>query len=141
MTKAARAERYLESPKLTNLLTAQAAEMAGDTRKAETTYRKLLEDDSTRFVGVRGILKQKLDSGETETALKLAEKAFALKPRHSETQDVLMQLQAEKEDWQGARQTLNAKLKSGALPRDVHKRRDAVLALSEAQKMMWCVAG
>ena len=135
MTKAARAERYLESPKLTNLLTAQAAEMAGDTRKAETTYRKLLEDDSTRFVGVRGILKQKLDSGETETALKLAEKAFALKPRHSETQDVLMQLQAEKEDWQGARQTLNAKLKSGALPRDVHKRRDAVLALSEAKDM------
>lgn len=135
MTKAARAERYLESPKLTNLLTAQAAEMAGDTRKAETTYRKLLEDDSTRFVGVRGILKQKLESGETETALKLAEKAFALKPRHSETQDVLMRLQAEKEDWQGARQTLNAKLKSGALPRDVHKRRDAVLALSEAKDM------
>jgi len=94
MTKAARAERYLESPKLTNLLTAQAAEMAGDKRKAETTYRKLLEDDATRFVGVRGILKQKLDNGETDTALKLAEKAFSLKPRHTETQDVLIKLQA-----------------------------------------------
>lgn len=135
MTKAARAERYLESPKLTNLLTAQAAEMAGDKRKAESTYRKLLEDDSTRFVGVRGILKQKLDNGETDTALKLAEKAFSLKPRHTETQDVLIKLQAEKEDWQGARSTLNAKLKSGGLPRDVHRRRDAVLALSEAKDL------
>ena len=135
MTKAARAERYLESPKLTNLLTAQAAELAGDKRKAESTYRKLLEDDTTRFVGVRGILKQKLENGETETALKLAEKAFGLKPRHNETQDVLLKLQAEKEDWQGARKTLNAKLKAGGLPRDVHRRRDAVLALSEAKEM------
>jgi HemY protein len=74
MTKATRAERYLDNPKLTNLLTAQAAEMAGDRRKAEATYKKLLADDSTRFVGVRGILKQKLDDGDTETALKLAQK-------------------------------------------------------------------
>lgn len=136
MTKAARAERYLESPKLTNLLTAQAAELAGDKRKAEATYRKLLEDDTTRFVGVRGILRQKLDDGDTDMALKLAEKAFALKPRHDETQDVLLKLQAEKEDWQGARKTLNAKLKAGALPRDVHRRRDAVLALSEAKGIL-----
>ena len=136
MTKASRAERYLDSPKLTNLLTAQAAEMAGDRRKAEATYKKLLADDTTRFVGVRGILKQKLADGETDTAMKLAEKAFALKPRHEETQDVLIQLQAEKEDWKGARETLNAKLKSGSLPRDVHRRRDAVLALSEAKDML-----
>ncbi len=135
MTKASRAERYLSSPKLTNLLTAQAAEMAGDKRKAEQTYRKLLEDEATRFVGVRGILKQKLDDGDTDMAVKLAEKAFALKPRHSETQDVLIKLQAEKQDWKGVRATLDAKLKSGGIPRDVYKRRDAVLAFSEAQEM------
>ena len=34
MTKAARAEKYLHQPQLTNLLTAQAAEMTGDRRKA-----------------------------------------------------------------------------------------------------------
>ena len=135
MTKAARAERYLDSPKLTNLLTAQAAEMAGDKTKAEQTYRKLLEEDATRFVGVRGILKQKLDAGDDDMAIKLAQKAFALKPRHTETQDVLLKLQAEKEDWKGVRETLNAKLKSGDIPRDVHKRRDAVLAFSEAKDM------
>jgi HemY protein len=136
LTKAARAERYLRQPHLTDLLTAQAAEMTGDRRKAEETYKKLLADDRTRFVGVRGILKQKLAEGDTELALKLAQKAFALKPRHAETQDVLLQLQAEKADWKGARQTLGAKLKSGTLPRDVHKRRDAVLALSEARDIL-----
>jgi len=133
LAKAARAERYLHRPDLTNLLTAQAAELAGDRRTAERTYKKLLEDERTRFVGVRGIMMQKLAAGDTETAMKLAEKAFALKPKHAETQDVLLRLQAEKSDWKGARQTLSAKLKTGTLPRDVYKRRDAVLALSEAR--------
>ena len=45
-------------------------------------------------------------------------------------------MQADKSDWKGARATLGAKLKSGALPRDVHKRRDAVLALSEAKDVL-----
>jgi HemY protein len=133
MTKAARADKYLQQPQLTNLLTAQAAEMTGDRRKAEETYKQLLTDSKTRFVGVRGIMKQKLADGDTDTALALAKKAFALKPKHEETQDVLLRLQAEKSDWAGARLTLGAKLKSGSLPRDVHKRRDAVLALSEAR--------
>lgn len=135
MNKAARAERYLRKPELTNLLTAQAAEMAGDRRKATETYRKLISDDATRFVGVRGIMKQKLADGDTETARKLAEKAFQLKPKHEETQDVLLKLQAQAGDWAGARGTLTAKLKSGTLPRDVYTRREAVLALSQARAL------
>ena len=135
MAKAAKAEKYLNKPELTNLLTAQAAELSGDRKKAEETYRKLVEVDATRFVGVRGILKQKLASGDTAMALKLAEKAFALNPKHEDTQDVLFKLQTQSKDWNGARETLNAKLKHCSLPRDVHKRRDAVLALSEARKV------
>ncbi len=136
MSKAAKAERYLGRPELTNLVTAQAAEMAGDRKKAEEVYKRLLADDRTRFVGVRGIMKQKIAEGDTAMALKLAEKAFALKPRHEETQDVLLRLQAEQHDWKGARKTLSTKLKYGALPRPVHKRRDAVLALGEAKDIL-----
>jgi HemY protein len=133
MAKASKAEKYLRKPELTNLLTAQAAEMTGDKRKAQEVYRRLVADDRTRFVGVQGMLKHKLDEGDTDTALKLAEKAFALKPKHVEMQDTLLQLQAGKKDWAAARNTLSAKFKHGAIPRDVHKRRDAVLALSEAK--------
>lgn len=133
MHKAARAEKYLKRPELTNLLIAQAAEQAGDTRKAAEAYKKLVTDDATRFVGVRGILKQKLAEGDTTTALKLAEKALQLKPRHQETQDILLMLQTQGRDWSGARSTLTAKLKSGTMPRDLYTRRDAVLALSEAR--------
>ena len=136
LAKAEKADKYLDRPELTNLLTAQAAELAGDRKKAEETYRKMVESDATRFVGVRGIMKQKLSDGDTETAFKLAQKAFALKPKHVETQDTLLRLQAQKQDWTGARKTLDAKLKHGALPRDVHKRRGAVLALSEAKQVL-----
>jgi HemY protein len=136
MNKAAKAERYLQRHELTNLLSAQAAEMAGDTRTATEVYKRLLADERTRFVGVRGLMKQKLAEGDTATALLLAQKAFALKPRHVETQDTLLRLQAESGDWQGARRTLASKLKHGALPRDVYRRRDAVLALSEAKDIL-----
>lgn len=133
MAKAKRADKYLDRPDLTTLLTAQAAEMTGDTRTAEASYRKLLEKEDTRFVGVRGLMNQKLAEGDTDTALGLARKAFEINPKHEEVQNTLLKLQAEKADWSGARETLGAKLKSGNLPRDVHKRRDAVLALSEAK--------
>lgn len=136
MAKAAKAEKYLQKPELTNLLTAQAAEMSGDRKKAEETYKKLISSDATRFVGVRGIMKQRLSDGDTDTARQLAEKAFELKPKHEETQDVLLNLQAQANDWAGARKTLSTKLKYGSMPRDVHRRRDAVLALSEARDVL-----
>lgn len=136
MNKAHQADKYLNRPELTNLITAQAAEMMGDKKTAEKVYKELLKDNRTRFVGVRGLMKQRLSEGNNEVALKLAETAFALKPKHEETQDVLLRLQSENHDWKGARKTLATKLKTGALPRDVHKRRDAVLALSEAKDLI-----
>lgn len=136
LSRAQKAEKYLARPELTTLLMAQSAEAVGDGKRASDAYKALLADDRTRFVGIRGLLKQRLEEGDTETALKLAEKAFALKPRHPETQDILLKLQADHADWKGARATLGAKLKTGALPRDVYRRRDAVLALQEARAMM-----
>ncbi len=134
MAKATKAEKYLGRPDLTLLLSAQAAEMTGETNKAQGYYKKLLADDRTRFVGVQGILKQKLAEGDTDTALKLAEKAFALRPRHEGTLDTLFSLQSKSRDWKGARKTLTATVKARALPQGVHTRRDAVLALADARE-------
>ena len=135
MAKARKADRLLNRPDLTNLIMAQAAVTNGDRQTAKATYKKLLKDPKTRFVGTYGLLQQHLQDGDTEVALKLAEHAFALKPRHGETQDVLLKLQAGQEDWRGVRTTLTAKLKHGSLPKDVHKRRDAVFALSQSRDL------
>lgn len=136
LIKAQRAAGYLQRPELTNLLIAQAADFAGDTKRAGEAYKALLADPRSRFIGIRGLLKQKLAEGDMDTALKLAEKAFEMKPRHAESQEILLKLQSGAADWKGARATLTAQSKSGALPRDVYRRRDAVLALQEARGVM-----
>lgn len=136
LSKAARAEKLLRRPELTNLVLAQAAELSGDPARTETAYRRLLRDDRTRFAGIRGLLRQKLAAGDTDTALALARHAFALKPQNVEVQDTLLNLQARAKDWTGARATLAEKARMGALPRDVVRRRDAVLALGEAKAVL-----
>ena len=135
MVGAKKAGRLLNRPDLTNLVLAQAAVASGDKETATATYKILLQDPKTRFVGVHGLLKQKLQEKDFEMALELAARAFVLKPKHLETQDALLKLQARQEDWAGVRKTLNAKLKHGSLPRDVHQRRDGVFALSQAREL------
>ena len=136
LTRAQTAERLLDKPELTTLLVAQAAVASGDRKRATEAYKTLLSEDKTRFVGIRGLMQQKLAEGDRETALKLAEKAFQLRPKHAETQDILLKLQSDAGDWSGARQTLGAKLKAGTLPKDVYRRRDAVLALQQANDVI-----
>lgn len=136
LARARTAERLLKKPELTTLLAAQAAEAAGDHRTAEASWKALLSREDTRFVAVQGLLRQKLAVGDTETALKLAERAFALKPKHSGTQDLLLKLQAGDGDWKGARQTLSEKARSGGMPRALYRRRDALLALQEAKVVL-----
>lgn len=133
LAQVSKAEKLLGRPELTNLVNAQAAEMTGDTKKALKYYKSLLENDRTRFVGVRGLMKQKLAEGDTATAMKLAEKAFALRPAHEDTQNLLFEMQSDAGDWSGARHTLVTKVQKGALPKDVGRRREALLALADAK--------
>ncbi len=136
LARARTAERLLHRPELTTLLTAQAATAAGDGQTATEAWKSLLGNESTRFVAVRGLMQQKLAEGDTATALQLAERALALKPRHAATQDTLLKLQLEGSDWKGARRTLAEKARSGELPRNVYRRRDALLALQEAKVIL-----
>ena len=62
--------------------------------------------------------------------------AFAVVLFHSRKLFEQLGLQADAGDWTAARRTLGAKLKHGSLPRDVHRRRDAVLALGEVAELV-----
>ncbi|RED18669.1 heme biosynthesis protein HemY [Pontivivens insulae] len=136
LVKARKADRLLSRPELTRLVTAQAAEEAGSRQEAEEQYKAMLEDPRTRFVGIHGLMRQRLAMGETETALKLAEKAFAIRPKHSGLQSTLFNLQTEQGQWAGARSTLSTQMRTAALPKDVANRRDAVLSLADARNLM-----
>ncbi len=133
LNKTRKAEALLDSPELTNLLGAQAAQLAGDKARASEYLKKLARDDRTRAIGVKGLLKQAIEEGDVDRARKLAERAVELRPRDAEAIDALFNLQAEAGDWGAARRSLAAKIKTGALPKPVGVRRDAVLALADAR--------
>ena len=134
MSHAKKADRLLKTPELTHLVLAQAAEKDGQTQKALQTYKQLAARGNTQFIGVLGLLKQKLAAGEREIALKLAQKALQMKPSHSQTQDILFELQTGEEDWVAARSTLAVQYQKGRLSRDIYHRRDGVLSLCEARQ-------
>ncbi|MGB0507827.1 MAG: heme biosynthesis protein HemY [Pikeienuella sp.] len=133
LARARKAERLLARPALTNLLVAQAAEATGDRTTARTYYKTMAGEKGSAFVGVRGLLAQAQASNEPERALKLAEHAFTLKPKDSDVLNTLFGLQAGQRNWAGARKTLTAMARAGALPRDVAGRREAVLLLADAR--------
>ncbi len=132
-TSAEKAELLLQRPELTRLLNAQAAELAGDDLRAETYYRALAEDPTTSFIGVRGLLNRALEKDDTERALKLADVAAKLRPKDEAVLDTLYTLQTRTFDWGGARRTLTAQRKQGYLPKPEAHRRDAMLALAQAE--------
>jgi HemY protein len=133
LKKAGKAEKLLRRPDVTRIVSAQAAELAGDRQAAFGFYRDMLANDRTRFVGVKGLMHQKLEEGDSDTALALAQKAFALRPGNARVLTTLFDLQTQKEDWSGARATMNAATHARLLPRDVGTRRDAVLSLADAR--------
>lgn len=134
--RAAKAEKLLRSQPITRLVRAQAAELNGDRATALDQYKAMLSDERTRLAGISGALRLKLDEGDTDTALELAKKAFALQPANGVVQRTLFGLQSKKKDWTGARETLAASMRARLLPGDVIDRRDAVLLLADARKAL-----
>lgn len=132
LTRARKAEKLLDNATLTNLLMAQSAQAKGNNQLAEEYYRRLVEDDRGRFVGVQGLMRQQISAGNPVKAQKLAETALSLRPNHAGTQDTLLMLQNSAGDWQGARKTLLETSRAGRMPKAVFQRRDAVLTLQQA---------
>ncbi|NBB96684.1 MAG: heme biosynthesis protein HemY [Alphaproteobacteria bacterium] len=135
IAKAEKAHKLLNRPIMTNLLIAQSAEMKGNHAKAIEHYKGLLDDPRSRFAGIQGLIRAELELGESDKARALSTKALDMQPAHEQTQNTLLKLQTEAEDWKGARKTLETKKSSGHLPRDVYRRRDAVLALQESDAL------
>lgn len=128
------AQKRLDAPELTGLMIAQAAQAAGKTQEVEAAYKSVLEYPSTRFVAIQGLMNERLKNGDEKTARQLAQKALELNPKHSDTVNTYFELVVKDEDWAAARQALKYKVKAENLPADIARRREAVLAIAEAQK-------
>ena len=130
------AERKVNNPALTRLLSAQAAQLSGDSQKAAHYFTAMLDDHETAFLGHRGLIVQALRDDDKETALNHAQKALALKPKAQWVNTTLFDLQTDMERWQDARRTLSSSVGAKVFGKDVARRRQAVLLVNEAREAL-----
>lgn len=103
---AKQADKSLNEPALTRLLTAQAAQLAGDTQTAQLSYTAMLEAPETEFLGLRGLYMQALQDGDLEAARAYAERAFQLRPGTSWAFESVLGLNIERGAWGDALEAL-----------------------------------
>lgn len=126
--QARRAEGLLNDPPLTMLLSAQAAQLAGDDSAAERFFRAMTDNHETEFLGLRGLLNQAIKRGDRDEALILARRAYRLKPESEWVSASLFELQTQTGQWIDAQVTSREAVRHRHLPSPDGRRRDAVLA-------------
>ena len=97
-----RAESLLNDPPITMLLSAQAAQLAGDESAARRFFDAMTDNTETEFLGLRGLLTQAMKEGDTDKSLDLAKRAYRLKPQSEWVVESLFDLQARKGLWADA---------------------------------------
>ncbi len=132
--QARRADRLLGAPPLTLLLTAQAAQLAGDEDTAQRHFRAMLERPETEFLGLRGLLARAIRDGDLAQALELAKRARALRPKTPWVLTTLLDLQTRGQDWEGAADTLARAVAVKALPATAARHHEATVYLELSQR-------
>ena len=131
--QARKAASLLDEPPLTLLLSAQSAQLNGDEQAAKRFFTQMLEREETSFLGLRGLLRQALDSGDKAGALKLAEQAQAKRPETPWLQPALLELQAASGQWRKAGDTLARAAKQKSLGPEAARRQLAAILVERAR--------
>ena len=113
--QARRAESLLAEPAMTQLLSAQAAQLSGDAQAATRFFTDMLEQRDTEFMGLRGLLMQAMKRNDQVEALSFARRAFELQPKNDWVAKTLVRLHVRSQQWADAEQTLQAAIKHKAL--------------------------
>ncbi|HEX9647357.1 MAG TPA: heme biosynthesis HemY N-terminal domain-containing protein [Alphaproteobacteria bacterium] len=127
------AEALLGEPPLTLLLTAQAAQLDGDSRAAGVAFRRMLEHDQTEFLGLRGLLVQAVRKGDAATALTLARRAYQINPDAAWVLDNLIQLESAAGNWDGAETAVASAVKARRLAHAEGARKRALFDFERAR--------
>ncbi len=129
---ARKAEALLSEPALTLLLSAQAAQLAGDREGARKTFTAMLEDDEMAFLGLRGLIGQSLRDGDQGSALDYAERAFKMRPQTPWVVHSLFDMQAQNGQWKDAQATLEAGMRSKVVSQNKGRTLKALLLVERS---------
>lgn len=117
---------------LTLLLTAQAAQLQGDEAAQDDAYHAMLTHPETEFLGLRGLFMKAMRNNDSDEAMRLAERAHALRPRAPWAANALFDLKSAHHEWGDAKEVLENATRAGIIDSGVARRRRAVLLAAEA---------
>lgn len=123
---AKRADSLLRDPPLTMLLSAQAAQLSGDSDAAKQHFTAMLDRPETAFLGLRGLLTQAIKDGDQAAALDYARRARALNPDAPWLTATLFDLQARAGLWAEALDTLGH-ARNVFAPEEIRRKKAVVL--------------
>ena len=126
------ARRHLGEGSVTRLLTAQAAELAGDDDAAGQSYSAMLEAPETEFLGLRGLYDKATRAGDAEAARGFAERAFRLRSNAGWAFQSVFDLALDRGAWGEARDALATALKNKVVDAVRARRGEAALLAAAA---------
>jgi HemY protein len=130
---AADAARLSPGDPLALLLTAQSAQMAGDSVTAERAFRDMSTRDDTKLLGLRGLYIEAQRRNDLNAARLAAEEAAKSKPGVVWAGLALLEYRCATKDWSGALDALDHM--KGALGKPDYRRKRAVLLVARAQAL------
>jgi len=126
------AKRLLAAEPLALLLSAQAAQLNGDAKSAESDFRTMLTHDETKLLGLHGLFVEAQRRNDPVAALGFAEEAAKADPALAWAGDAVLEFRCRAGDWSGALEALQRQIDAKAISKPLGKRRRAVLLTAQA---------
>jgi len=126
------AGRIAPDEPLTLLLTAQAAQLAGDRTAAERTFHAMAGRDDTRLLGLHGLFIEAQRRDDFAAARLYAEEAAKSKSAPTWAGHAVLTFRCAAGDWTGALVRLDRNMKDGLTDRTAYRRQRAVLLTAQA---------
>ena len=129
---AGEARKLLAAEPLTLLLSAQAAQLAGNSKVAEAEFRNMLAHEETKLLGLHGLFVEAARRADPVSALAYAEEAAKADPALGWAGDAVIEFRCRAGDWSGALELLEAQIAAKAVSKAAGKRRRAVLMTAQS---------
>lgn len=126
------AGKLITAEPLTLLLEAQAAQLEGEGGRAREAFAKMLENPTTKILGLRGLFIEAEREGALLAAREFAEQALEFSPNVPWAGRALFKIQCAEEDWAGALETLRTNVEAGITEKKAARRLRAVLLVAKA---------
>ncbi len=131
-----RAEKLLDAPPITLLLSAQLSQLKGDDGKAKEYLEEMLKNPETEYLAMRGLIENARRHNDYFLALAHAERAYASRPGNKWVLMTLIDLYSYLGRWQEAQMTVERSLKKRHFTRDEARRYSAIIHFEQGKRLL-----